>query len=85
MANYASVLEDVACAGPCSQRLGIPPVFSGEETGDALLSNSSRMTESLRDPLLPLETLLDWVAEWIRSGKRLLGKPTGFERRDGRF
>lgn len=79
------VLRTRDLAEALGERLGMPPVFSGEETGDALLSNSSRMTESLCDPLLPLEILLDWVAEWIRSGKRLLGKPTGFEHRDGRF
>jgi nucleoside-diphosphate-sugar epimerase len=66
-------------------RLGIVPVFSGDEGTDALLSNSARMTELLGDPLLPLDTLIDWVAGWIRAGNRLLGKPTGFERRDGRF
>ena len=66
-------------------RLGIAPVFSGEEGTDALLSNSARMTELLGDALLPLDVLIDWVTEWIRAGNRLLGKPTGFERRDGRF
>jgi hypothetical protein len=35
--------------------------------------------------LLPRETLLDWVADWVRRGGTLLGKPTNFERRDGRF
>ncbi|MDQ2666482.1 MAG: NAD-dependent epimerase/dehydratase family protein [Gemmatimonadota bacterium] len=66
-------------------RLGMSPVFTGDEASDALLSNSARMSELLSEPLLPLDTLMDWVAEWMRSGGRLLGKPTGFERRDGRF
>ena len=79
------VLRTRDLAEALGQRLGTRPVFAGEESSDALLSDASRMTELLGDPLLPLETLLDWVAEWIRSGKRLLGKPTGFERRDGRF
>jgi len=67
------------------RRLGVAPVFSGEEAPDALLSNASRMHELTGDPLLPLDTLLDWVAAWVQAGGRLLGKPTGFERRDGRF
>ncbi len=79
------VLRTRELAQGLGARLGMSPVFTGEEAGDALLSDSSRMTDLLPDPLLPLETLLDWVAEWIQSGKRLLGKPTGFERRDGRF
>jgi hypothetical protein len=43
------------------------------------------MRTLLGDPLMPLDTLLDWVAEWVARGGRLLGKPTKFERRDGRF
>ena len=66
-------------------RLGVAPTFVGEEAADALLSNSARMTELLGDPLLPVTTLLDWVAAWVQAGGRLLGKPTSFERRDGRF
>lgn len=66
-------------------RLGKSPLFNGEEASDALLSNARRMRELLPDALLPLDTLMDWVTEWIVSGGRLLGKPTNFERRDGRF
>lgn len=66
-------------------RLGSEPVFSGDESDSALLSNASRMADLTGDPLLPLDTLLDWTAAWIRANGRLLGKPTGFERRDGRF
>jgi nucleoside-diphosphate-sugar epimerase len=66
-------------------RLGVEPTLTGSEAADALLSNSTRMRELLPDPLLPLDTLLDWTAAWIAHGGRLLGKPTSFERRDGRF
>jgi nucleoside-diphosphate-sugar epimerase len=67
------------------ERLGREPAFEGAEGTDALLSNGARMRELLDHPLLPLDTLLDWVADWVRRGGRLLGKPTNFERRDGRF
>jgi hypothetical protein len=43
------------------------------------------MRELMDHTLLPRETLLDWVADWVRRGGTLLGKPTNFERRDGRF
>ncbi len=76
-------VTDLALA--LGERLGVAPVFEGEESPDALLSDASRMSAVLDDPLLPLETLLDWVAAWVRGGGRLLGKPTNFERRDGRF
>jgi nucleoside-diphosphate-sugar epimerase len=66
-------------------RLGVEPVFAGTEGRDALLSDASRMRTLLEHPLLPTDTLLDWVAGWVRAGGALLGKPTSFERRDGRF
>ena len=66
-------------------RLGVEPVFVGAEGTDALLSDASRMRTILDHTLLPVDTLLDWVAAWVRAGGPLLGKPTGFERRDGRF
>jgi len=43
------------------------------------------MNTVLDAPLLPLPTLIDWVADWVSRGGRLLNKPTGFEKRDGRF
>jgi nucleoside-diphosphate-sugar epimerase len=66
-------------------RLRVPVHLEGHEAPDALLSDSTRMQELLGDPLLPVDTLLDWVAQWIEAGGRLLGKPTSFEKRDGRF
>jgi hypothetical protein len=63
----------------------VEPVLAGAEGTDALLSDATRMRELLDHPLLPVDTLLDWVAAWVRAGGPLLGKPTGFERRDGRF
>lgn len=67
------------------ERLGREPVLEGAPARDALLSDSSRMTTMLDQPMLPLDTLLDWVAAWVRGGGTLRNKPTGFERRDGRF
>lgn len=66
-------------------RLGVEPLFDNEPAADALLSDASRMAEVLDTPLLPVETLLGWVAEWIARGRRVLGAPTHYEERDGRF
>ena len=66
-------------------RLGVEPHFIGTEAPDALLSNATKMRELLTDPLLPLDTLVSWVAEWVARGGRMLNKPTAFDRRDGRF
>lgn len=76
-------VADLAAA--LGARLGVEPVLTGAEAPDALLSNGTRMHELLGEPLLPLDTLLDWVVDWVVGGGTLLGKPTSFEKRDGRF
>lgn len=81
----ADVLRVADLAVALGTRLGVDPVLAGAEAPDALLSNGTRMHELLGDPLVPLDTLLDWVAEWVARGGTLLGKPTSFEKRDGRF
>jgi nucleoside-diphosphate-sugar epimerase len=68
-----------------AERLGVTARLEGVEAPDALLSDSTRMRELLGDPLMSLDTLMTWVVEWISSGGRLLGKPTSYEKRDGRF
>ena len=79
------VLRVADLARALGTRLGTDPVLVGEEGTDALLSDSTRMRTVLDQPLLSRETLLDWVVDWLRRGGPLLGKPTNFERRDGRF
>jgi nucleoside-diphosphate-sugar epimerase len=79
------VLRVADLATALGARLGVEPAFTGAEAPDALLSRSTRMHDLLGDPLLPLATLLDWVADWVARGGTLLGKPTSFEKRDGRF
>ena len=34
---------------------------------------------------VPLETLIEWQAQWILDGGRALGKPTHFEERKGSY
>ena len=66
-------------------RLGRGPIFVDAESADALLSNADRMHAELGAPEVPLTTMLDWTAEWVASGRPLLGKPTKFDVRDGAF
>jgi nucleoside-diphosphate-sugar epimerase len=65
--------------------LGAALRLEGTEAPDALLSNASRMRELLPASLLPADVLLAWVANRVARGGAMLGKPTAFERRDGRF
>jgi nucleoside-diphosphate-sugar epimerase len=67
------------------ERLGKRPRFQGTERPDALLSNTERMRADFAAPSVGLEQMIDWTAEWITAGGSLLGKPTHFEERTGRF
>ena len=64
---------------------GVAPTFTGHEAPDALLSDTSRLAADFGALEVDTDTLTEWVAAWIASGGPLLGKPTKFERRDGRF
>lgn len=57
----------------------------GTEAGTALLGNTSRMQALLGPPPTPLEPVIRWTAHWVEHGGRLLGKPTHFEVRDGKY
>ena len=61
------------------------PAFTGTEASDALLSNASRAHSLFGPPSVTTGILLEWVAEWVRAGRPLLGKPTHFEERTGTF
>jgi hypothetical protein len=71
-------------------RLGVPATFAGTEADDALVVHTGALDAALPpetgdDAPLPLDTLLDWTAEWVRQGGRLLGKPTKFDVRSGAY
>ena len=65
--------------------LGVMPHFADDVGTDALLANIDALHATLPYDALPLETLIAWAIAWIRQDGRLLGKPTKFEVRDGRF
>jgi nucleoside-diphosphate-sugar epimerase len=68
-----------------ARRLGVDAHFTGQEAPLALLSDASRSVDVFGPPTLDLDTLLDWVAEWVRLGGRSFDKPTHFQERGGRF
>ena len=67
------------------KKLGIEPVFSGEESDSALLNNAAKAHQLFGYPSVTPGEAIDWSAEWIAAKKPLLNKPTHFETRDGRF
>lgn len=67
------------------EALGKEPAFTGEEAPTALLSNAARCHRLFGYPELTPAELIEHTARWVAEGSPLLGKPTKFERRDGRF
>jgi nucleoside-diphosphate-sugar epimerase len=65
--------------------LGVEPVFTGSEAPNALLSNSGKCIRLFGYPNVPLGQVIEWTAHWVKDGLPLLGKPTGFQKRDGKF
>jgi nucleoside-diphosphate-sugar epimerase len=66
-------------------RVGKKPIFTGEETPTALLSDASRAFQTFGEPIVSTAELIDWVGDWIVLGGETLNKPTHFESRDGKF
>ena len=74
-----------ALARAFGRRFGREPAFAGEEAPEVWLNDASEALRLFGPPLVPLERLIDWVADWVERGMPSLGKPTGFEVRDGAY
>ena len=72
-------------AGSFGKELGKRPRFEGTAQRDALLSNTDRMRSLFAAPEVDVATMIRWIADWIRSDGAMLGKPTHFEERTGKF
>ena len=64
---------------------GREPVFTGTESPDALLSDTTRAQSLWGLPSISASRLLAWVADWVARGGVTLGRPTHFEQREGSF
>jgi nucleoside-diphosphate-sugar epimerase len=64
---------------------GRAPRFEGTEGPLALLGDPRLCLSLLGPPEVSLDRLIAWTAAWVQAGGRSLGKPTQFERVDGRF
>jgi nucleoside-diphosphate-sugar epimerase len=65
--------------------LGRPVEIAGTETETAWLNNASRSHQLFGAPLTTVDEMIQWISAWLLQGGETWGKPTGFEKRDGRF
>ena len=72
-----------------AQRFGtafnVPVQITGTEAETAWLNNAAHSHRLFGPPATSVEQMIEWVAAWLAQGGETWGKPTGFERRDGRF
>lgn len=64
---------------------GVEPKLYGKEAPTALLNNSKHAYDLFGHPKVPVSQVIKWIAEWMKEEKKLLGKPTHYEVRDGKY
>jgi len=64
---------------------GREPSFCGNEQETAWLNSAAKSHALFGPPAARIEEMMEWTAAWIRSGTGTFGKPTGFEKRTGKF
>ena len=74
-----------ALAGAFGRHFNKTPVFTGKEAGTAWLVDSGKAHGLFGRPVVPLETMIAWQADWIARGGATLGKDTQFDARDGKY
>ncbi|HYZ86279.1 MAG TPA: NAD-dependent epimerase/dehydratase family protein [Bryobacteraceae bacterium] len=67
------------------QHFGVEPIFTGEESNNALLNNASVAHRTFGYPSVTLYQMIEWTAHWIGMGGTTHGKPTKYEVTDGKF
>jgi nucleoside-diphosphate-sugar epimerase len=65
--------------------MGIAPIFTGQEATTALVGNASELIAQFGAPAVAIEQMIQWVAWWALHDQPILGKPTKFQARDGKF
>ncbi len=59
--------------------------ITGDEDDTALLGNAGLSFKLLGRPKTSVDKVIEWTAKWIEGNNTLLGKPTHFEVRDGKY
>lgn len=61
------------------------PLFIGTPSDTAYISNAGKMFHLFGYPSISLNTMIEWQAQWLTDGGRVLNKPTHFEERKGSY
>ena len=74
-----------ALAEQFGRRFDKPVTIAGQEAATGWLNDASAAFGLFGYPSVPLSRMIDWQADWIARDLPSLGKPTGFQVRDGKF
>ena len=61
------------------------PRLTGAEAETAWLSNAAQSHRVFGAPETALEEMMRWIVAWLKQDGATWGKPTGFEKRDGKY
>ena len=67
------------------ERMGKASDIVGVEADRGWLVDTSACHALFGYPRVPLERMIDWVADWVGRGMESLDKPTDYDSRDGSF
>ena len=81
----AEVLSVREVAAEFGRHFGRTPRFAGAEAPTAWLSDASEAHRRFGPPEVPVARMIAMTGDYLRSGGSLLGKPTHFESRSGKF
>lgn len=79
----ATEIRDLAAR--FGKRFGVEPKFKGEEAATAWVNRTELATSLFGPPVVPLDSMIEWVADWIERDMPRYAKPTGYEVRSGQF
>lgn len=80
-----TVLSVRRIAEDFGQLMGRAPQFKGTEAPTAWLNDATRSHALWGRPPTSLQAMESWIAAWLLANGKMWGKPTGFEKRDGKF
>jgi len=66
-------------------QFGVDVRFTGVEAETALLNNAQMAHRMYGPPRVSIDQVITWIAAWLKEEGRVLGKPTHFEVRDGKY
>lgn len=67
------------------EALGVEPTFTGTESDNCLFVNCDKANGIFGNPVVPMDVMIRWVADWVKEGKPIHGKPSKFQVRSGKF